>query len=214
MDMKELFTDTFPSITEPELQNLILNLGQVMTFRPGQIIIDYGQYIRFVPLVLEGSVKVMRMNPDGKEIILYYLIPGETCSLTFSCCLTQKQSEVRTEAEEKTIILGIPFQYMDEWFGKYVSWKNFILGTMEDRMNKLLQTIDSIAFKKMDERLLLYLKEKAVATNSFIITSSHQQIADDLHASREAISRLLKIMENEGLIKLGRNRIELTKQLF
>ena len=120
-----------------------------------------------------------------------------------------KKSEIRTVAEEDTTIIGIPIRYMDEWMSQYQSWKNFIMRSYDNRMVELVKTIDSIAFKKMDERLLDYLEAKSEAINSRVINTTHQEIAYDLNASREAISRLLKQMEKEKLVTLGRNKIEL-----
>lgn len=170
---------------------------------------DIGSYVKIIPLIIEGTIKVSREDEDGNELFLYYLRPGETCSMSFTCCMMNKKSEIRTVAEEDTQVIGIPIRYMDEWMSRYQSWKNFVMMTYDYRMLELVKTIDSIAFKKMDERLLEYLEDKAHATGDRTINTTHQQIAYDLNASREAISRLLKQMEKEGMVELGRNRIEL-----
>jgi CRP/FNR family transcriptional regulator len=120
-----------------------------------------------------------------------------------------KKSEIRTVAEENTTLIGIPTRYMDEWMTRYPSWKNFVMTSYDRRMLELVYTIDSIAFKKMDERLLEYLERKAEANNNRTLNATHQEIAYDLNASREAVSRLLKQLEKEGVVALGRNRIEL-----
>ena len=129
--------------------------------------------------------------------------------MSFTCCMMDKRSEIRTVAEEDTTLIGIPTRYMDEWMGRYPSWKNFVMTSYDKRMLELVRTIDSIAFKKMDERLMDYLEKKAEANNSRTLHATHQEIAYDLNASREAISRLLKKLENDGELELGRNRIEL-----
>lgn len=206
MDMVQ---NRFPQLAEPALIQEIAEHGQLMKFSAGEIIQDTGSYIRLVPLVIEGSIKVSREEEDGREIFLYYLNGGQTCSMSFSCCMMQKKSNLRTLAEEDTTLVGIPIRYVDDWMNKYVSWKNFVMRSYDDRLNEMINTIDSIAFRRMDERLLDYLEKKSEANGGDVIRATHQEIAYDLNASREAVSRLLKQMERDGMVKLGRNQIQL-----
>lgn len=208
-EILELIQQNFPSIAEKGLQEEIAMVGKIREFRAGEMIQDYGSYIKLVPLVISGSIKVLREDEEGNELFLYYLQGGETCSMSFSCCMMNKQSDIRTIAEDNTRIITIPIQYVDTWMRKYQSWKNFVMQSYDLRMKELIRTIDSIAFKKMDERLLQYLERKAKATSSSVINATHQEIAYDLNASREAVSRLLKQLENQGQVQLGRNKIEL-----
>jgi CRP/FNR family transcriptional regulator len=205
----DLVRKHFPQIAEKGLQEEIATLGKLTEFSAGTTIMDVGQYVKIVPLVIEGSIKVSREDENGHELFLYYLQSGETCSMSFTCCMMNKKSEIRTIAEENTRMIGIPIRYVDEWMSKYQSWKNFVMQTYDQRMMELVRTIDSIAFQHMDERLLNYLHKKAQAIHSKVINATHQEIAYDLNASREAVSRLLKQLENEGQLKLGRNKIEL-----
>ncbi len=197
----------FPTLSDQHLLQELANHGRCMKFKAGEIIMDYGEYIRMVPLVLEGSIKVMRENEEGEELFLYYLNTGESCSMSFSCCMADKRSSVRATAEEDSRILGIPVRFVDEWISKYPVWKNFVMRSYDQRMMELINTIDTIAFKRMDERLWEYLEQKAFTHDSREIMTTHQQIALDLHASREAISRLLKQLEKMGKLTLGRNKI-------
>jgi CRP/FNR family transcriptional regulator len=205
----DLVRKHFPNIAEKALQEEIATVGKLTEFSAGTVIMDVGQYVKLVPLVIEGAIKVSREDEDGHELFLYYLQGGQTCSMSFTCCMMNKKSEIRTIAEENTKMIGIPIRYVDEWMTKYQSWKNFVMQTYDFRMMELVRTIDSIAFHHMDERLLAYLDKKAKATNSKVINATHQEIAYDLNASREAVSRLLKQLENDGRVKLGRNKIEL-----
>jgi CRP/FNR family transcriptional regulator len=198
----------FPRIAERKLQEEIAEVGKLQTFEAGDIIMDFGSYVKLVPLIIRGTIKVLREDNDGNEMLLYYLNPGQTCVSSFTCCMMNKKSEFKTVAEEDTELIAIPNRYMDDWMTRYQSWKNFVMLTYEDRFNELLHTLDSVAFKKMDARLHTYLSEKAGATGSKTLVTTHQQIAYDLNASREAVSRLLKQMEKDGLVKLGRNKIE------
>jgi CRP/FNR family transcriptional regulator len=207
----DLILKKFPNLAEPKLQEEIAENGKIMYFRQGETIMDIGNYVKFVPLVTKGSIKVSREDSEGREVFLYFLEAGTTCAASFTCCMMHKKSEFRTVAEEDTEVIAIPIQIMDSWISKYQSWKNFVLTTYQDRFDELIMTLESIAFKKMDERLLDYLYDKSKTTKSDVIVSTHQEIATDLNGSREAISRLLKQLENEGMVKLGRNKIELVR---
>ncbi|MFM8450143.1 MAG: Crp/Fnr family transcriptional regulator, partial [Haliscomenobacter sp.] len=211
MDQKvlQLIQSRYPQIAEKALQEEIAEVGKIMHFQAGQVIMDTGNYVKVLPLVIDGVIKVVREDEEGNELFLYYLQAGETCSMSFTCCLMHKRSEIRTIAEEETTLVGIPIRYVDEWMTRYQSWKNFVMKTYDFRMMELIRTIDDIAFKKMDERLVSLLEKKAEATDSRIIQATHQELAYDLNASREAVSRLLKQLENEGVVRLGRNKIEL-----
>jgi CRP/FNR family transcriptional regulator len=209
-EILSLIRNQFPMISEPALQEAIAKVSQILEFKAGEVIMDFGQYVRMVPLVVKGSIKVVREDDDSeREIFLYFLSSGDTCSMSFSCCMMNKKSDIRTTAEDDTMIIGIPIKNVDEWMMKYPSWKNFIMSSYDQRMQELVRTIDSIAFNNMDERLLAYLDKKSAALDSKLIQTTHQDIAYDLNASREAVSRLLKALEQKGKIKLGRNKIEL-----
>ena len=184
-----------------------------MQFAEGDVIIDYGKYIRIMPLVQTGTIKVLRRDDDGREILLYYLTGNETCSMAYSCCLEEKQSEIKAIAEEAVTLIAIPHNKLDDWLCKYPSWKAFIMHSFNDRFLELLKSVESIAFKKLEERLINYLKEKQRINNSSIIKTSHHSIADELATSRVVISRLLKHLENDKKIILYRNEIKILKML-
>lgn len=209
--IREYLRKYYSNIAELGLQEEIAHIGKVMEFKAGEIIMDFGAYVKLIPLVVEGSIKVSREGDDVGEIFLYYLQPGESCTMSFTCCMMNKRSEIRTEAEEDTVVIAIPIRYMDDWMSRYQSWKNFVMMSYDHRMKELIRTIDEIAFKKMDERLLTYLQKKAQVTGSKTLNATHQEIAYDLNASREAVSRLLKQLEHDGYVKLGRNKITLVK---
>ncbi len=192
-------------------KSLIEEINQVGTFREvpeGFLLIDFGQYIRSMPLLVSGAIKIFREDPQGNELLLYFLEEGDTCAMTLNCCLGQTQSEIRAVAEMDTKLIMIPIQKMEEWTGKYRSWRNFVFESYHNRLMEMLESIDSIAFLRMDERLLKYLKEKVAVNHSAILHTTHKEIAYDLHTSRVVISRLLKTLENNGEIKLHRNNIE------
>lgn len=204
----ELVRRKFPMLGERALQEEIANVGQIMEFKEGEVIMNYGSYIKMVPLVVEGSIKVSREDDvDGKELLLYFLNAGDTCSMSFTCCMTDKKAAIRTEAEEDTTIIGIPVQYVDQWMTKYRSWKNFVMSSYDDRMLELVKVIDLIAFKGFDERMETYLESLVKTYSNKTIHRTHKEIAEDLNVSREAVSRLLKKLEKMGVVELGRNKV-------
>ena len=211
MEINEL-KRIFPVISETKLQELILEIGTLKSYEAGDEIMHYGEFIRFVPLIVKGTIKVLRQSPDtGHEVFLYNLQAGETCAMAFTCCMMNKKSEIKTIAEEATEILAIPIKKMDEWMSSFPSWKNFIMLSYNSRFHELINALDSIAFLKLDVRLIKILIKKSAQNLNKEILITHQELANELNASREAISRLLKKLEILGLIQLGRNRISLMK---
>jgi CRP/FNR family transcriptional regulator len=204
--IKEL-KDNYGHLFEDELLNEINQVGTFKEVPEGFKMIDIGNYVKAIPLLISGAIKILRQDNDGDELLLYFLEKGDTCAITLSCCLGQTKSEVRAIAETKATLIMVPIQKMEEWSGKYKSWRSFVFESYHHRLNEMLETIDSIAFLKMDERLVKYLKEKARISQDKIIQHTHQEIAYELHTSREVISRLLKKLENLGKVKLHRNYI-------
>ncbi len=203
----------FEHVLEVNLIRELEKNGKLMTFQEGDCILDIGQTVRFMPLILKGTIKVIRIDEEGREILLYYVNQMETCAMTFTCCMQLKSSEVKAIAESDTLLIALPVHLMDEWLVKYPSWKSFVMQTISNRFNELLKMIDSIAFQKLDERLLNYLKDRSKAVDSTLINLTHQQIADDLATSRVVISRLLKKLENDNKILLYRNQIKLLRAI-
>lgn len=174
----------------------------------GEIIMDIGQNITHMPLLLEGAIKIMREDDEGDELLLYFLERGDTCAMTLSCCMGASKSEIRAIAESDTELLMIPVQQMEAWLAKYHTWRQFILDSYHSRMTELLETVDTLAFLRMDERLLKHLQDKAKVNHHESIYTTHQEIAYDLNTSRVVISRLLKKLEREGKIEMNRNQIK------
>lgn len=205
--MEEL--DNFKSFFEPELIRKIDEVATIVEVKAGDLLLDYGQIVRTMPIILEGAVKVMRMDEDGRELLLYYVNAHESCAMTFTCCMEQFPSEIKAIAEEDVKMLTIPIKVMDEWLMTYPTWKSFVMKTIQHRFSELLNTIDQIAFQKLDERLINYLRQKSLTLNSKLINISHEEIANDLATSRVVISRLLKKLENDKKLLLYRNQIKL-----
>ncbi|MEP7237050.1 MAG: Crp/Fnr family transcriptional regulator [Ferruginibacter sp.] len=205
--------DKLAHVFEPALIKEIKQFGTLQHFKEGALIMDYGKYIRMMPIILNGTVKVLRMDEEGNEILLYYLSSNESCSMAYSCCIEAKKSEVKAIAEDDVELIAIPHLKLDEWLCSYPGWKNYIMRSFNERFIELLKSIESIAFHKLDERLVDYLKDKQRITGSSVIKASHHLIADELATSRVVISRLLKQLENNKKIILYRNEIKLLPAL-
>ncbi len=209
--MEQLLQDAYGTVFEPALIIEIAKVASVIDFNEGDHLIEIGQYIRQMPLLMDGAIKILREDRKEGELLLYFLEKGDTCAMTLACCLGETKSEIRAVAETTGTVAMIPVAKMEDWLGKYKSWRNFVFSSYNKRLSEMLSAIDNLAFMKMDERLLSYLKEKAKVNRSKIIANTHQEIAYELNTSRVVISRLLKALENEGVIKLNRNTIDLLK---
>ena len=205
--------EQFKTLFEPELVKALDKHARIREIKAGETILDIGQIVREMPIILSGTVKVSRIDEDGKELLLYYVNPNESCAMTFTCCMQQYPSEIKAVAEEDVTMLAIPITYMDEWLVKYPTWKSFVMRTIRNRFHEMLNVIDQIAFQKLDERLVYYLKEKSKVTGSTLINLSHEQIASELATTRVVISRLLKALENDKKVLLYRNQIKLLRDL-
>jgi CRP/FNR family transcriptional regulator len=181
--------------------------ARIKLFKKGEILIKPGDQILFIPIVLKGSIRIIRQDLDDQEVFLYHLYPGQTCAVSLTCCQAGKKSMIKAIAEDDTEIIQIPINLTEDWF-KYPEWKAYISNNYTNRFAELLQVIDLIAFSNMDKQLQHYLEERSKALNTRVLDITHQEIADELHAHREAISRLLRTMEQKKLVKLGRNSIE------
>ena len=201
--------NNYGHLFEDALINEILEAGTFKEVPEGFKLMEIGSYIRSMPLLVSGAIKVLREDHNGDELLLYYLEKGETCSMTMTCCMGQTKSEIRAIAETDTKLIMIPVQKMDLWSSKYKSWRNFVFESYHNRLNEMLNTVDNIAFHNMDERLFNYLKEKTRINKDNTIHNTHQEIAYELHSSRVVISRLLKKLENRGGIELYRNHIKI-----
>lgn len=203
------YAQLFKNLFEPELIKEFEEKVKVMHAKEGDKIISIGQTVRVIPFLLKGTLKISRLDDKLNEIFLYYLNAMEGCAMTFTCCMQQFPSEVQALAEEDITYLAIPISVMDEWIVKYPTWKSFVMKTIRSRFNELMHAIDQLAFQKLDERLINYLKEKSRLTGSTVLNLSHTDIANDLASSREVISRLLKKLELDGKLLLYRNQIKL-----
>lgn len=208
-ELKTAIQKHYSYIFEESLIDEIATVAVTKNFNEGDILIEIGNTIFKMPLLLEGVIKILREAPDEGELLLYFLEKGDTCAMTMACCMGKTKSEIRAVAETDGTVLMLPVEKMEEWLGKYKSWRSFVFDSYTNRMKEMLNAIDTLAFMNMNERLIKHLNEKAKVNHTHIMQITHQEIADELNTSRVVISRLLKVLEDEGKIKLNRNIIEL-----
>ncbi|TVR81062.1 MAG: Crp/Fnr family transcriptional regulator [Saprospirales bacterium] len=209
--LDHLLSTYFPQLSDLKLMEEIHRVARWVEVPAGEVLIQYGSFVKMVPLVTEGCIKINRQFEDGRELFLYHLYPGDSCAISVSCCMSLEPSPFFAVAEEDSQLIGIPVEHLDAWQKKFPVWNQFILLTYETRFKELVLALDDVAFKKLDERLIEYLRKKSEAQNTLTIFITHKQIADELNTARESISRLLKTMESKGLIELGRNTIEIKR---
>lgn len=191
------------------LKDEVAQFGQLKTFESGSVILQEASYIKAIPLVLKGSLRVMRTDDQGHEILLYYITAGESCIMSFLGGIHNETSKVKAVVEDDAEILFIPVEKASEWVKKFPEWADFIFKLYHKRFEELLSAVNAIAFQKLDSRVLQSLKQKAEIHQSKEIKITHQQLADELGTAREVISRVVKQMENEGLVNVSRNKITL-----
>jgi CRP/FNR family transcriptional regulator len=210
MDKYELIKKTFPFL-EKELLEEIDRVSTLLELGTDESILAEGDYIKSFPMVISGSLRVVRLSDEGNELLLYYLKGGEICSMALTCCMGLQKSRIKMIAEEESVAITIPVNMPDRWMSEYKSWKEYMMYSYKHRFDELLDTIDAIAFMKLDERLIRFFGDRFSSTGRTIFPGTHQDIAAQLNTSREVISRLLKNLENKNLIVTERNSVDYTK---
>lgn len=198
----------FPEI-EWALLEQISEFSEVKEVQAGDVLVRTGQQLSSAMIVLRGAIKIYREGEEGSEFFLYYLQSGQACAMSMSCLRHQEQSQVMGVAVEDSEVLMIPMAKVNQWVREYKSWQEFVINTYRGRFEEILDVLDSVAFRGMDERLEFYLRKEAQKAKSTVLHISHQSIANDLNTSREVVSRLLKKMEQRDMLSLQRNHIEL-----
>lgn len=206
---KSLLQNYFNSLFEDELLVEMANIGQLVSFKENEILIDLDQTISHMPLLLNGAIRIMRDDDNDGELLLYYLEKGDTCAMTMTCCLGTKKSNIRATAETAGEMIMIPVQKMDEWLAKYPTWRAFVFNSYQDRLDEMMRSIDNLAFNDSKGRLKNYLIESASVNKSRVVNKTHSEIAYEMNTSRVVISRLLKALENEGFLMQQRNSISI-----
>jgi CRP/FNR family transcriptional regulator len=193
---------------EEELIQEIIDVGYIKRIKNGELLIDIGDYLTHIPLILDGVIKIIRQDKDGDELSLYYLEPGDTCAISFANCLNKTKSIFRGIAQSDIEAIFIPVELVDEWLVKYKSWRHFIIDSYHFRLLEMVESIDSLAFLKLKYRIWKYLTEKAKVSSNIDLDVTHQDIASDLNSTRVVITRILKNLHDEGKIYSTRNKVK------
>jgi CRP/FNR family transcriptional regulator len=197
----------FPVICQANLRAAIAEQGDLVEVTAGTVILDVGHRISAVPLLLKGSIKVLRIDPQGREILLYYIKPGECCAMTLSSSLKKGLSMVRAITQTDVSVVLLPVRALLDFRIAFPSWNDFIVDSFTRRFDEMVDLIDDLTFHRVDYRLKKFLSERAVLLGNQELHLSHQEIANDINTSREVVSRLLKRLEREGIVRLHREKI-------
>jgi CRP/FNR family transcriptional regulator len=208
--IEKKFKNYFSKIFEKKLLDEIVEVGIYKVYPKGEMLIDIDQELTHIPLITKGIVKVSREDPNGEEILLYFLERGDTCAISFVNCINVSKSMFRGVIETDVECILVPVNKIEEWLVNYRTWREFIIDSYHNRLVEMVEIIKSLAFFKLDDRLYKYLKDHVRLLHNKKLNITHQEIADDMHTSRVVISRLLKILEKKGKIKLGRKNIHVT----
>lgn len=207
MEPDDMIKNTLPFLEKP-LINELSEVSTLLSLAAGESIVDEGEYIKAFPIVIAGTIRVVRLAEDGNELLLYFLNQGEICAMALTCCMGLQKSNIRMTAEEDSIILAVPVDKPERWMSEYRTWKEFMMYSVRKRFDELLDTIDSIAFMKLDERLIRFFEERYRSTGKTIFPGTHNDIALRLNTSREVISRLLRNLEQKKLVITERNTVD------
>ena len=199
--MDKMIEEKFPQFQQA-LKDELEEKAQVKTIREGEVLMKTGQYFRSVLLIVSGLIKVYREDEEGNEFFIYYLQPGQACALSMICATRQQASELMAKAVTETEVVMVPLELMDEWMTKYKSWYYYVLESYRSRFNELLTTIDHIAFRNMDDRLVFYLKRQQETLKTDVLTINNTEVAQELNSSREVMSRLMKKLADKGMVRL------------
>ncbi len=206
--LREKLADYYSDVFEEELIDEIITVGHYDKIKSGELLIDIGSELTHIPLIMDGVVKIIRQEKEGEEILLYFLERGDTCAISFVNCINRKQSIFKGVVEKDIEAVFIPVEYIDSWLAKYKSWRHFIIDSYHFRLIEMVESIDSLAFMKMSERLLKYLTDKVKISNDVDLEITHKEIANDLNSSRVVITRVIKQLHDEGKIFSTRNKIK------
>jgi len=207
--ISEALDTYFPKLaTMPALKQDIITISTMATLDAGTVILKQGAYVKVIPLLISGLAKVFKEDEDGHEVLLYYIKPGESCVMSVLGMTRNDTSQVKAVIEDKAEVVVIPVDKAMMIAKKYPKWNEFIYELFNIKFEELLNVIKILTFSNKDIRLLEYLKKEVILKKNTVLHTTHQQIAFELGSSREVISRLLKKLENEGVIVLKQGSIE------
>ncbi len=206
--LREKIGEYYGSIFEKELIEEIVKVGFSEKYKQGEILVDIGENMTHIPLILSGAIKIIRKEKEGDELVLYFLEKGDTCAISFINCINRKESIFKAVVENDAEAIFLPIEYIDDWLAKFKTWRHFIIDSYHFRLIEMVESIDGLAFMNMHQRLLKYLSDMAQVHHDVNLDITHQQIANDLNTSRVVITRLLKQLHNDGKVYSTRNKVQ------
>lgn len=206
--LKRKLYHQYSEIFEDALLQEILEVGFMKKIKSGDLLIDIGDELTHIPLILNGVVKIIRQDKEGYELTLFYLEPGHTCAISFANCINKKKSIFRGTTESDVEAVFIPVNSVDEWLVKYKSWRHFIIDSYHFRLLEMVDSIDSLAFLTLSNRIWKYLTDKVKIAKDIDLGITHQNIASDLNSSRVVVTRILQKLHDEGKIYSTRNKVK------
>lgn len=195
--------------SSPDLISKLYQSSIRKNYPVGSVILNENASIRSIPIVTKGTLKVIRTEEDGREILLYYIRSGESCVMSFLGGMHNETSKVKAEVEEEAEILFLPIDKVNLFIKEHPEWLDYIFRLYHKRFEELLEMVNAVTFKKVDERLLGLLQKKQEVMGSKTLNITHEQLANELGTARVVVSRLLKQLEELGRVRLGRNKITL-----
>jgi CRP/FNR family transcriptional regulator len=208
MNITDDLLKKFTFFKESEFKNELALHGKLLTLKKGDVVVREGQYVKFLPIVIKGAIRVFQQNKD-REILLYYVRAEETCTMSLAAAYFNNKSTSNGVATEPTEILVLPAHLINQWQLKYSSWNKFVMHMFRKRYDELIRSFEGFVFDHINLRVLKYLKDKILKQETKSILLSHQELADELGTTRVVISRILKEYERQKKIKLFRGRIEI-----
>ena len=209
MKINEIIDNHFSDIFEKQLLNELCKYAILKNVETDKIVLEIRREIKFIPIIISGVAKVMRRDGKGNGIFLHYLSNKQASAIAISYALENINSEIRIKAESNITYIAIPVKIVNSWFEKYSSWRSYFLKQNQAQTSLLLEVINDIAFENLEFRVLKYIEHSSLIYKENTINKKHFDLARDLKVSREAISRVLKKLEKEDIVTLGRNKITL-----
>ena len=206
--VKEKLSEYFTSIFEKDLIEEITKVGFLESYKHGETLIDIGEKMTHIPLILSGAVKIIRQDKEGEELVLYFLEKGDTCAISFINCIHRNESIFKAVVENDIEAIFVPVECIDQWLANFRTWRYFIIDSYHFRLIEMVESIDGLAFMNLNQRLLKYLGDKVKVNHDANLNITHQEIADDMHTSRVVVTRLLKQLHKEGKILAKRNKVQ------
>jgi CRP/FNR family transcriptional regulator len=204
--VKEQLLKLYPAldVLPREVLDEIVSEGVVMRVPAGEVMFDDHQPCRAFPLLLQGAVRVTKQAPNGREMQLYRVLPGEACIMSSSCLLGHAPYSAKGVTEAPSVLLALSAPLFERLMGQYPAFRTYVFGLFAERMTDLMQLVEAVAFQRLDQRLAALLLGKGR-----LIHTTHQQLADEIGSVREIVTRLLRRFADQGLVALSREQIEI-----